>query len=302
MSTIVITGGAGFIGSHLAERCVREGHRVIIIDNLSRGKKQNLSSVRKQIEWYHEPVLSLDELPSVIRRADYVFHLAALSRVIPSIRDPESCFVNNTQTTERIARLCAEYKKILIFSSSREVYGQAAYYPVDENHPLNPENPYGASKAAGELIVRSYAGSYHLRYGIFRLANVYGPRDFDRVIPIFIKNCLKNKDLTIYGGKQVIDFVFIHDVVDALYRSLSCEKNFIVNIGSGKGTNILDVANTIRDLVQSRNEIQMKEERTGEVEKFISDPTRAKTTLHWSPKTKFEKGLKTTIASFDHEH
>lgn len=301
MSKILITGGAGFIGSHLAERCIHEGDEVIVIDNLSRGRVENISKIRDQIEFYNQDLLHFRKLSPIIKKSDAIFHLAALSRVIPSIENPGSCFVNNIQATELIARICSKYHKKLIFSSSREVYGPGLFFPINESHPLNPENPYGTSKVVGENIIQTYAKCYNLKYGILRLANVYGPRDFDRVIPTFINNCLKHKDLTPYGGSQIIDFIFVDDVVDAFYRSIDIKDNFIVNIGSGKGRSILKLAKIVCKLTKSQNKIILREKRKGEVEKFIADNKKAKEILKWSPKTSFKKGFGITLKSYTGE-
>lgn len=233
MRKVLITGGAGFIGSHLAELCLYKGNSVIIIDNLSRGKKENLVKIFKMIEFYHENILTTSKLELLIKKSDVIFHLAALSRVIPCIENPELCFINNIQITELVTRICSKYGKKIIFSSSREVYGQGIFFPVNETHPLNPENPYGASKVASEKIICTYANCYNLNYGILRLSNVYGPRDHDRVIPTFIEKGMANEPIILYGGNQIIDFIFIKDVIDALFKSIDIEQNFVLNIGSG---------------------------------------------------------------------
>jgi len=206
---ILITGGAGFIGSHLAERLVEEGYKVILLDNLLRSNIDNLSSIRDYLEFIKGDVRDYSLMEEIIKKADIVIHLAALSRVMPNIKNPELCFSINIQGTEIVARLCAKYKKRIIFSSSREVYGTAKYLPVDEDYPLNPENPYGASKVAAESIIRAYSKSYGLNYAILRLTNVYGPRDFDRVIPLFIEKSLKNENLEVFGKNKILDFIYI---------------------------------------------------------------------------------------------
>jgi UDP-glucose 4-epimerase len=156
----MVTGGAGFIGSHLVERLVKEGYRVILVDNLLRGNMNNLSRTLKDVEFVEGDIRNCELMDGIVRKADIVIHLAALSRVVPSIESPELCFENNIKGTEIVARLCSKYNRKLIFSSSREVYGTAKYLPVDESHPLNPENPYGASKVAAESIIRAYSKCY----------------------------------------------------------------------------------------------------------------------------------------------
>jgi UDP-glucose 4-epimerase len=297
LKKILITGGAGFIGSHLAERCVLEGNYVTIIDDLSRGKKENIESILNKIEFYQEDILTFSKLNLIIKNSDVIFHLAALSRVIPCIEKPELCFINNIQITELIARICSNYHKKIIFSSSREVYGQGIFFPVNETHPLIPENPYGASKVSSEKIINAYAHCYNFNYGILRLANVYGPRDHDRVIPTFINKSITNEKLILFGGNQIIDFIFIKDVVDAFYKSIDVENNFIVNIGSGMGINITELAKIIQNYTKSNNNIIIGEKRCGEVEKYISDNKMAQDILNWSPKVNFIDGIQDTINS-----
>lgn len=292
---ILITGGAGFIGSHLAIALVNGGYRVSIIDDLSRGKYENLKSIHNKINFIKGELSEHSQLDDLIRASDIVFHLAALSRVIPSITNPELCFQSNVEGTEIVSRLCMLYNKRLIFSSSREVYGSAQYIPVDEKHALRPENPYGAYKLIGERIIESYSKYYGLRYAILRLANVYGNGDFDRVIPTFIENIRNNKDIIIYGGNQTLDFVYITDVIDAFLKVLTVQDNFTVNIGSGKGTSILELAGIIKKIMNDRGIIDVQDKRAGEVEMFISDISHCYDVLYWKPETSIIEGIKKMV-------
>ena len=293
---ILITGGAGFIGSHLAEVLVENGYDIMIIDDLSRGKSENLKNIIDKIQFVKGDITDFELMQDLITESHTVYHLAALSRVLPSIEKPELCFKSNIEGTEIIARLCARLGRRLIFSSSREVYGTAKYLPVDEDHPLNPENPYGASKVSGEKIIESYSKCYGLKYGILRLSNVYGKRDFDRVIPIFIENSSKKNDLIIYGGKQIIDFIHVSDVVDAFTKLLLINENLIVNIGSNKGTTLIDLAGNINEILKNEGNIIIKEKRTGEVDSFIANNDRAIKILNWRPEVYLKKGLKMFLA------
>lgn len=292
-SKILITGGAGFIGSHISEALVNKGFEVIVVDDLSRGKCKNLNGIINEIKFVNANITDFEIMQGLIKSSDTVFHLAALSRVIPSIENPGLCFKSNIEGTEIIARLCARFNKRLIFSSSREVYGTANYIPVDEKHPLKPENPYGASKAAGEILIESYSKFYNSKYAILRLANVYGERDFDRVIPIFIKNSINNKDINIYGGEQILDFIHISDVIEAFLKTFRMDdENIIANIGSGKGSTIIELANIINYIAGNERNIIIKERRTGEVESFIANIQKAQDILGWKPEVCLEKGLK----------
>ncbi|MGB9760540.1 MAG: GDP-mannose 4,6-dehydratase, partial [Thermoproteota archaeon] len=295
--------GAEFIGSHLVEKLAKRGYRVIVVDNLLRGKLDNLSSVLDKIKFVKGDIRNYELMEELIKNSEVVFHLASLSRVIPSIENPELCFRINIDGTEIIARLCSKYHKKLIFSSSREVYGTAKYIPVDEDHPLNPENPYGASKVSGEKIIEAYAKNYELSYVILRLTNVYGPRDFDRVTPIFVENAMKGKDLVVYGTDKILDFVYINDVIEAFVRAIDLNENQTLNIGSGMGTSILELAKLINKKIATESEsIIVKEKRKGEVDKFVANIERAGRILKWKPKTTLEEGITRTIESYKSMH
>lgn len=290
MGRILITGGAGFIGSHLAERLFADGHEIIVFDDLSRGNLENLSKISNGIRFVNGDIANYAPLSELVKDSDVTFHLASLSRVIPSIKNPEKCFTTNINGVEIIARLCSKYNKKLIFSSSREVYGTAEYVPVDEAHPLNPENPYGVSKVCGEKIIDIYSKCYGLDYTILRLANVYGERDFERIIPVFLEKALKNKVLFVYGGQQILDFVHVDDVVEAFVKALD-SINEIFNVGSGEGLTVIDLANEIKKITNSMSKIVFQEKRKGEVERFIANIEHAHKALNWTPKLKLRPGL-----------
>jgi UDP-glucose 4-epimerase len=294
MGSILVTGGAGFVGSHLVERLVKEGYRVYLLDNLLRGNMNNLSRVLKDVEFVEGDIRNYELMDGIVRKVDVVIHLAALSRVMPSIENPELCFENNVKGTEIVARLCSKYNRKLIFSSSREVYGTAKYLPVDESHPLNPENPYGASKVAAESIIRAYSKCYGLNYTILRLTNVYGPRDFGRVIPIFIKDAQEGKDLIVYGADKVLDFIYVDDVVNAFINSIEIDEDHVLNIGSGIGTSILELAKLVKKITGGNGIILVKEKRKGEVDKFIANIEKAKGVLKWKPTVELEEGIRHT--------
>jgi UDP-glucose 4-epimerase len=225
---ILITGGAGFIGHHLANR-LAEHHTVVVYDNLYTGDSRRLNS---NIEFVKGDLMDLTHLSKASRDVDVIYHLAAISRVLESVKHVE------------VAR---EHECKIIYASSREVYGDAQYLPVDEEHPLNPKNPYGASKLAAEHIIRAMATTYDMRYAIIRLANVYGKGDFSRVIPTFLHNIKEGKDLVIYGSSsKIIDFIHINDMVDALIACLDVDEQ-ILNIGSGIGTTLRELADIFKN-------------------------------------------------------
>lgn len=296
MGYILVTGGAGFIGSYLTERLIDEGYKVIIVDNLSKGRIGNIKNVLDDVVLIKGDILNIKLMADLVRKADLVFHLAAISRVITSIKNPVLCFKVNIIGTEILARLCSKFGRKLIFSSSREVYGNAQYLPVDEFHPLNPLNPYGVSKVASEKVVEAYSKCHSLRYIIFRLANVYGPRDTDRVIPIFIEQALKGEPLYVYGKDKVLDFLYIEDAIDAFLKTLELDiDNVTLNLGSGIGTRLDEIANLIVKFTKSESKIVIKKERKWEVRKFIADIRRSKKLLNWNPKISLRNGLERII-------
>jgi UDP-glucose 4-epimerase len=232
---ILITGGAGIhIAHHLANK-LAERHTVIVYDNLYTGDSKRLNS---NIEFVKGDVTDFTHLSAVSRDMDVIYHLAAVSRVLESLKHPRLCFDTNVTGTFNVTELAREHGCMIIYTSSREVYGNAQYLPVDEVHPLNPKSPYGASKLASEHIIRVMATTYEMQYVIIRLANVYGRGDFSRVIPTFLHNIKEDKDLVIYGlPSKIIDFIHVNDVVDALIAYLGIDKQ-VMNIGSGIGTTL----------------------------------------------------------------
>jgi UDP-glucose 4-epimerase len=262
---------------------------------LSRGNLNNLLNVRESVKFIKGGIRDYNLMNDLIKNSEVIFHLASLSRVISCIKDPELCFKVNVEGTEIIARLASKHGKKLIFSSSREVYGTAKYIPVDEDHPLNPENPYGASKVAAESIIKAYSKCYGLNYIILRLTNVYGPRDFDRVIPIFIKNAQEGKDLIVYGADKVLDFIYIDDVINAFVKSIEVDEGYILNIGSNTGTSLLELAKLVKKITGGKGNILIKDKRKGEVDKFVADIKKAKEVLKWKPTVELEEGIKRIV-------
>ena len=294
MEKVLVTGGAGFIGSNLTNHLLGQGKHVTVIDNLSCGKKKNILDSDALI-FYKSDIRNQDLLEELIKNNDIVFHLAALSRVLPSLKNPKACFENNVSNLETIVRLAVKFNKKLVFCSSREIYGNAKYLPVDENHELHPVNPYGLSKLMGEKIINESSNSYGLRYSIVRLTNVYGLNDFNRVIPSFIDRSLTGKPLIFYGGEQLLDFIHVNDVINALIKAALFECNITVNIGSGKATSIKNLARIIQKLTGTRTNYIIRQQRNGEVQKFVAEIKKAADVLNWRPTIPLEKGIRELI-------
>jgi nucleoside-diphosphate-sugar epimerase len=278
---ILVTGGAGFIGGHLVERLVREGlGPVTVLDNLSRGRLANLAAVRKAVRFVKADIRDPMAVASRMRKTDVVFHLAAQSNVLGAVHDVDYSSSTNIVGTAGVLQAArAAGVRRVVFTSSREVYGDPARLPVPETAPLCPKNAYGMSKVAGEMACSMSAG-HALELVILRLANVYGPRDIGRVIPLFVESAVRGRPLTLYGGRQIVDFVHVDHVVDALMRvGFGEHVARPVNVGSGKGTTIVELAERILELTNSGSRICLMPSRDVEVGRFVADTTRARTLL-----------------------
>ncbi len=271
---ILVTGGEGFVGRHLVRCLIEGGHEVTIIDSNIRAKEDSMAT-SKDIVIMREDLRDMKDLVTIIESSDIVFHLAAVSRVLPSIDSPLDTFEINVSVTERIARACSKFGTKLIFSSSREVYGEPKTVPVNESHPIDPESPYGASKAAAEHIITSYGKTYGLDYVILRLANVFGNGDFERVIPIFMDKMSRNEEVTIFGRDKVIDFIDVDTVAEIFVRSMGL-KNDVFNVSSGVGTSLAELAYGLKAIMKSDSNIRIMPNRDNEVAKFIGDPSKLK--------------------------
>ncbi len=282
---VLVTGGAGFIGSHLVDALVAQGFQVKVLDNLHRGKLENIRSHLQagSIEFVQKDIRDYDSLVQEFAQMDAVFHLAAQSNVLGAVQDMDYSFYSNVVGTYNVLKACQVNRvKRLIFTSSREAYGEAQYLPVDENHPLTSKNTYGASKVAGETYCRVFHNMGQPKVVILRLANVYGERDFNRVIPIFLDNVLNGQDIRIFGGKQVIDFVAVEIVVQALLQSLTNDQALQgpINVGSGKGTTLFTLAETIMKLTGATSKIIVEAPRQVEVVRFTANIERFKKIFH----------------------
>jgi UDP-glucose 4-epimerase len=221
-----------------------------------------------------------DAVAWLMQDSELVFHLAAQSNVIGTLQDinySSSTNIVGTATVLQAARDAGVRR--LVFTSSREVYGDPSHLPVPETAPLCPKNAYGMSKVAGEMCCAMSTGS-SLETVILRLANVYGPRDHERVIPLFIESACDGRPLTVYGGQQILDFVHVSYVVDALIKAgLGKHVDCPVNIGGGKGITVIDLAKRILELTDSDSEISWLPSRSVEVVRFVADTSRARTLL-----------------------
>ncbi|MHB8375715.1 MAG: SDR family NAD(P)-dependent oxidoreductase [Dehalococcoidia bacterium] len=277
MTRSLVTGGAGFIGSHLAARLLRQGDDVRVLDNLRRGSREALMQRggAGQIELIEGDVRDSATLRAAAAGCTRIFHLAAQSNVIGALDDPEYSFTTNVGGTFNVLRCAVDlHTDRVVFTSSREVYGEALYVPVDEDHPLRAKNPYGASKLAGEAYCRTFAHCYDLDVAIVRLANVYGAGDSERVIPLWLDLAAAGEPLQVFGGDQVLDFVWVDTVVDALVVAGDRGIDAPTNIGSGTGTPILELAQRVLDATGSKAAVVRVAPRNAEVSRFVADVSR----------------------------
>lgn len=303
---ILITGGAGFIGSYLCEKYTKEKHTVLCLDNFLSG---NLLNVRHLLDYRNFNLIKgdirdCDFLERIIRDVDVIFHLAAQIHVDRSYVEPRLTYEINVMGTQNILEVARIYDvKKIIHASTSEVYGSAQYVPIDEKHPLDAPHPYGASKIAADRMCNAYVITYGMNIAIPRFFNIFGPRQRDigygGVISIFTRRVLNNMPPVIFGdGLQTRDYTYIEDAVRAFDLILNRESRLEpTNIGTGKEVSIIDLANSIIDLCGKKGKIKPVhvEPRIGEVQKLIADATKAKKILGWKPKYDFKEGLRAFI-------
>jgi UDP-glucose 4-epimerase len=276
---ILVTGGAGFVGARLVNRLAAHGAgEIVVLDNLHRGHSRG--SLPSTVDFHKADIRDPNALTDALQGCEIVFHLAAQSNVMGAIADASYSFTTNVVGTYNVLQSAtAAGVRRLVFPSSREVYGDPRAIPVSETAPLRAKNAYGASKIAGEVYCR-LAAQQGIETVVLRLANVYGPGDRDRVIPLFAAAAEAGLPITVFGRQKILDFVWIEVVVDALIRAAF--GSYIrgpVNVGSGKGTNIIELAGRVVDLRRSVSRIEVVEEREQEVGRFVADITRAQRLL-----------------------
>jgi len=295
----LVTGGAGFIASHIVDRLIDEGNQVVIVDDLSTGSKDNLNP---KARFYNMDICS-PELVSVFEaeRPDYVNHHAAQVLVVRSLREPMMDARLNIEGSLNVIYLSKMYgvKKIIYASTGGALYGEPECLPVDENHPINPLAPYGVSKHTVEHYLHLYGIDYGLNYTILRYPNVYGPRQNPHgeagVIAIFTEKMIKGKIPKIFGdGTATRDYVYIDDIVEANLLAVEKGDRGTYNLGSNKETSV----NEIFSLLKAKLDFPLKpiyeSKRPGEVYRICLTNDKAKAELGWSPKVSLEEGIKRT--------
>lgn len=299
---ILVTGGAGFIGSHIADGYIKENHRVVIVDDLSTGNIKNLNPAADFIRMD----IRAPELEGVFEKYQFdgINHHAAQINVRKSLEDPLYDADINIMGSLRLLQLSVRYgiKRFIFASSGGAVYGEPDKFPIKEEFPLNPLSPYGVGKIVTENYIRVFADLYGFEYVILRYSNVYGPRQISKseagVISIFINQILKDQKCYINGdGNQTRDYVYVDDVVMANLLALKC-KSDTFNIGTGIETSVNSLIEILKEVVKRDIPFEHRPAIPGEVKRNVIDYTKAREILDWKPTFSLREGMKRTYNYF----
>lgn len=290
---ILITGGAGFIGSHLAEYLVKKKHKVIIIDNLSTGRLHNVRGFKKNIKFIKADLSKNGLWVKNLKGVKVIFHLAALADIVPSIQNPSKYFDANVVGTKNLIEAAMIHKvKKIIYSASSSCYGIPKKYPTKENSKLDPRYPYALTKMIGEQILLHYGSLFNIKILSLRLFNVYGPRSrtngtYGAMFGVFLKQKIANYPMTVIGdGNQKRDFTYVDDVVRAFAKTINYNfKVNIMNVGTGRPVTI----NKIVSILNSKKIFIPK--RPGEPDITSADNSLIKKELGWLPKVNIKDGI-----------
>ncbi len=306
MSRAVITGGAGFLGSHLCERLLAEGHEVICVDNLLTGRTENIAHLldRKDFRHLRHDVTVPFEIEGSV---DYVLHFASPASPVDYLELPIQTLKVGSLGTHNTLGLAKAKRARYLLASTSEVYGDPLEHPQKESYwgnvnPVGPRGVYDEAKRFAEAMAMAYHRAHGLEVRIVRIFNTYGPRmrlRDGRVVPAFIQQALTGEPMTVFGqGKQTRSFCYVNDLVEGIYRLLRSDLTEPCNIGNPHEMTILEFAETIRDAVGSKSEILFKPLPVDDPRTRQPDITRARTKLGWEPKVPLAQGLESTIAYF----
>jgi UDP-glucose 4-epimerase len=301
----IVTGGCGFIGSHLTELLLQEGHEVLVIDNLSTGRLLNIEHLNyfKSLKFVQADISEYNIIESHFKGIDWVFHIAALADIIPSIEQPLKYHKANVDGT--IAVLEASRKnniRHLVYAASSSCYGIPEVYPTPETAPIKPQYPYAITKNLGEQYVMYWNQVYKLPVSSLRFFNVYGPRSrtsgtYGAVFGVFLAQKLNNKPFTIVGdGTQTRDFTYVSDIANACYTAVQSEKAVgqIFNVGSGNTYSV----NLLTQLLGG--DVIYIPKRPGEPDCTFADITNIKSVLNWNPRISFKEGVQTMLNNIEY--
>lgn len=305
MRQCLVTGGAGFLGSHLVEALVAKGWRVRVLDDFSTGKRENLSSVLRQIELCQGSVTDAGAVESAVRGCECVFHLAAIASVQRSLEDPRQthavCATGTLQVLEAARRFGV---RRVVYAGSSSCYGDQSAGARREEDPLRPLSPYAAAKLAGEMYCRAYSRAFGLETVILRFFNIYGPRQdaqspYSGVIALFAAAMRRGQPPTVHGdGLQSRDFVYVSDAVQALLLAAECRSaaGQVYNVGTGQATTVLDLVRHFNELLGTQIVPVHGPARPGDVRHSLADISRIQRELGYQPRVALREGLCATLS------
>ena len=306
MPTAVVTGGAGFLGSHLCELLLEKDYRVLCLDNLETSSLSNIDHIRDDaFAFVNHDVIEHIEIDEPV---DLVFHLAALPSPIDYVRQPLLSLKTGSYGTHNALGLAKWKRARFLLASSSEVYGDPQVHPQPETYwghvnPVGPRGVYDEAKRYGEALTMAYRRQQGVNTGIVRIFNTYGPRmrAYDgRAIPTFVRQALENKPLTVFGdGSQTRSFCYVEDLVRGLYLLAESDENLPVNLGNPREFTILELAETVVRVTGSSSEIVFEALPVDDPQVRQPDITRAKQVLVWEPKIELEEGLKRMLPTVE---
>ena len=295
-----VTGGAGFIGSHIVKRLVGEGHGVTVVDNLSRGAMSSLEGVLDQIDFVRMDICEYDRLKKILRDMDGIFHQAALAYIPSSYENEDEYRRVNVTGTENVFRIGMGHGVRIVYASSSTVYGNGHGAPIKEDSPRRPLNPYGMTKLEAEFAAERYTqkGAQIISLRYFNVVGLGRKQAYSGVIPRFLDRLKEGRSPIIYGdGLQIKDFVFVHDVVLASLVAMASKiRNGFFNIGSGRSISITDLARMMIEISGRKLEPEYHDPRPGDAKMSVADVSKAAKLLGWRPSTAMEEGLRSLLA------
>jgi UDP-glucose 4-epimerase len=304
---ILVTGGAGFIGSHIVDKLLSKDFEVTVFDDLSNGRLENIPHLDNELfHFIKGDILDLDTVKQIVKNHDVIFHEAAITDISFSVNNPIITNEINVKGTLCLLKACLDSDvKRFIFASSASVYGKPNILPMREDMSLNPESPYAVSKLAAENYIKFFHDIYGLETIILRYMNVYGPRAMENqgVISIFINRLLKNKSPVIYGdGEETRDFINVQEVADANILAVSSKKAVgeIINIGSGIPTSIHQIANFVQEATNKKHiKLIYSDPRLGDMRHAYADIKKARELLDFNPKIPLKEGITQLVKWFE---